>query len=255
MLPLTNPMKPKIPAPPKRHPEDCSCQTCNPPVAEVAELPPKSIVFDIETIPQDEAKLLALAPVFEPDSRLKDPDKIEENIAKQRAKFIEKAALNWATAQVALIGVGDGKAYYPIYEGDETAVLKAFFEILDKSLANSVSIGGHNIKGFDFPMIINRARVLKVPLPDGLLGWWNGRPRWNDLIFDTLEIFTFGDRSRMEGCGVEDIARAYGIPGKTGFASEFPVLWKSDKANAIKYNENDIRIEIEIAKSCGYKFN
>ena len=34
----------------------------------------KHIVFDIETIPQDEAKLLALAPEFTAPANLKDPD-------------------------------------------------------------------------------------------------------------------------------------------------------------------------------------
>jgi len=39
------------------------------------------IVFDIETIPQDEAKLLALAPEFTAPANLKDPDKIAASIA------------------------------------------------------------------------------------------------------------------------------------------------------------------------------
>ncbi len=33
----------------------------------------KHIVFDIETIPQDEARLLALAPEFTAPANLKDP--------------------------------------------------------------------------------------------------------------------------------------------------------------------------------------
>ena len=36
----------------------------------------KHVVFDIETIPQDEAKLLALAPEFTAPANLKDPEKI-----------------------------------------------------------------------------------------------------------------------------------------------------------------------------------
>ena len=65
-----------------------------------------TLVFDIETIPQDEKKLLALAPQFEPDPRLKDPAKIKDSIAKQKQRYIERAALDWKTAQVVLVGIG-----------------------------------------------------------------------------------------------------------------------------------------------------
>ena len=67
----------------------------------------KHIVFDIETVPQDEAKLLALAPEFTPASNLKDPEKIAASIAKKRADYLADAALNWKTAEVVLIGAGD----------------------------------------------------------------------------------------------------------------------------------------------------
>jgi len=67
----------------------------------------KHIVFDIETVPQDEAKLLALAPEFTAAANLKDPDKIAASIAKKRADYLADAALNWKTAEVVLIGAGD----------------------------------------------------------------------------------------------------------------------------------------------------
>ena len=59
----------------------------------------KHIVFDIETIPQDEAKLLALAPEFTAAANLKDPEKIAASIAKKRADYLADAALNWKTAE------------------------------------------------------------------------------------------------------------------------------------------------------------
>ena len=67
----------------------------------------KHIVFDIETIPQDEARLLALAPEFTAAANLKDPEKIAASIAKKRADYLADAALNWKTAEVVLIGAGD----------------------------------------------------------------------------------------------------------------------------------------------------
>ena len=83
----------------------------------------KHIVFDIETIPQDEAKLLALAPEFMAPANLKDPAKIEAAIAKKRADYLADAALNWKTAEVVLIGAGDDAEIklfaQPLYHIDE----------------------------------------------------------------------------------------------------------------------------------------
>ena len=218
------------------------------------KLPVGSMIFDIETCPQDEERLLALAPNFEPDSRLKDPEKIAVSIENQKRKYIERAALNWQTANVVLIGVSDGKEYTPII-GDEGFVLTTFFGILRSALANRVNFGGHNVKWFDFPMLINRARVLRVSVPQELMHFRNGRPQWNEFIFDTLEIFTLGDRQRIDGHGVDDICRTFGFPGKTADGAQFPSMWKSDQSAAIAYNENDCRCEVEIAKVCGFKFN
>ena len=56
----------------------------------------KHIVFDIETIPQDEAKLLALAPEFTAPANLKDPEKIAAAIARKwlREQYgVEEATL------------------------------------------------------------------------------------------------------------------------------------------------------------------
>ena len=214
-----------------------------------------AICFDIETVAQDEKRLLTLAPNFEPDSRLKDPVKIEVNIQEQKRKFVERAALNWKTAEIVLIGFLEDGLYIPIYMNvqKEEKLIKMFFVVLIDWIKSGRKIGGHNIKGFDLPMIINRARVLGIPLPDGLLSYHGGRPYWNDLIFDTMEEISFGPYN-MDGNGVDDVCRAFGIQGKTGTGAEFPSLWKSDKEAAIDYNRNDIRCEVEIAKRLGYKF-
>ena len=233
------------------HDDFCECPECE---AKYNKPNKTCIVFDIETCPQDEERLIALAPTFEPDSRLKDPDKIKANLEKQKANYIERAALDWKTANIVLIGIGDGKAYAPI-QGNEADVLKSFFDIVKTSIANEVPFGGHNVKGFDFPMIVNRARALRVNIPNGILSFFKGRAYWSEFVFDTLEMFSFGDRQRIEGNGVEDICRALGIKGKLGDGAAFPALWKSDKEGAIAYNRQDVTVEIEIAKVCGLKFN
>jgi predicted PolB exonuclease-like 3'-5' exonuclease len=209
----------------------------------------KHIVFDIETVPQDETKLLALAPEFTAAANLKDPEKIAASIAKKRADYLADAALNWKTAEVVLIGAGDDAEIQSLTAGTEKELIGNFLSLAADALGDGVVVGGHNVKGFDLPMLVNRARVHGLRVPSNILKFWKGRPQWADNIFDTLEILSFG-RS-FDGNGVDDVARVFGLPPKLGQGGEFPTLWRADRAGAIAYNRRDVEIEIEIARVCG----
>ena len=211
----------------------------------------KHIVFDIETVPQNEDLILARAPEFKAPSNFKDPVKIEEAIAKQRASYIADAALNWKTAEVVLIGAGDATEIRSFSGAavTEKVLVSDFLGLLADALGDGVAVGGHNVKGFDLPMLVNRARVHGLIVPPNVLTFWKGRPSWGDTIFDTMEILSFG-RS-FEGNGVDDVARVFGLPEKLGSGRDFPTLWRADQAGAIAYNRRDVEIEIEIARICG----
>ena len=129
----------------------------------------KHIVFDIETIPQDETKLLALAPEFAAPANLKDPAKIEAAIAKKRADYLADAALNWKTAEIVLIGAGDDTQVQSFTAGTEKELVGNFLTLLGDALADGVAVGGHNVKGFDLPMLVNRARVHGLQIPTTVL--------------------------------------------------------------------------------------
>jgi predicted PolB exonuclease-like 3'-5' exonuclease len=209
----------------------------------------KHIVFDIETIPQDEAKLLALAPEFTAAANLKDPEKIAASIAKKRVDYLAAAALNWKTAEVVLIGAGDDAGIQSFTGGTEKELVSNFLTLLGDALADGVAAGGHNVKSFDLPMLINRARVHGLKVPATVLSFWKGRPQWAENIFDTLELLSFG--KSFEGNGVDDVARVFGLPPKLGHGGDFPLLWRTDREGAIAYNRRDVEIEIEIARICG----
>ena len=209
----------------------------------------KHIVFDIETIPQDEAKLLAVAPEFTAAANLKDPEKIAASIAKRRADYLADAALNWKTAEVVLVGAGDDMEIRSLTANSEKELVGDFLTILADALGDGVAVGGHNVKGFDLPMLVNRARVHGLKVPATVLSFWKGRPQWADNIFDTLEILSFG--KSFDGNGVEDVARVFGLPPKLGHGGEFATLWRADREGALAYNRRDVEIEIEIARICG----
>jgi DNA polymerase elongation subunit (family B) len=207
------------------------------------------IVFDIETVPQDSTKLLALAPEFTAAANLKDPEKIAASIARKRTDYLADAALNWKTAEVVLIGAGDEKEIQSLTASTEKELIGNFLGMLAAALADGVAVGGHNVKGFDLPMLINRARVHGLKIPANILTFWKGRPQWDDNIFDTLEILSFG--KFFDGNGVDDVARVFGLPPKLGHGGDFPLLWRADHEAAVAYNRRDVEIEIEIARICG----
>ena len=209
----------------------------------------KHIVFDIETIPQDETKLLALAPEFTAAANLKDPEKIAASIAKKRADYLADAALNWKSAEVVLIGAGDDTGIQSFTAGTEKELVGNFLTLLGDALADGVAAGGHNVKSFDLPMLINRARVHGLKVPATILSFWKGRPQWAENIFDTLELLSFG--KSFDGNGVDDVARVFGLPAKLGHCGDFPMLLRADRDGAIAYNRRDVEIEIEIARICG----
>ena len=209
----------------------------------------KHIVFDIETIPQDEARLLALAPEFTAPANLKDPEKIAAAIARKRADYLADAALNWKTAEIVLIGAGDDTQIQSFTAATEKELVGDFLTLLGDVLADGVAVGGHNVKGFDLPMLVNRARVHGLRIPATVLCFWKGRPTWHESVFDTLELLSFG-RS-FDGNGVDDVARVFGLPPKLGRGGDFPLLWRADREAAVAYNRRDVEIEIEIARMCG----
>jgi predicted PolB exonuclease-like 3'-5' exonuclease len=134
----------------------------------------KYIVFDIETIPQDVTRLLALAPEFLAPANLKDPAKIEAAKERKRADYLADAALNWKTAEAVLIGAGDETEIQSLTGSSERALVGDFLTLIGDALADGVAVGGHNVKGFDLPMLVNRARVHGLGM--GICSSWTSMP-------------------------------------------------------------------------------
>lgn len=213
----------------------------------------KILIFDIETIPQDEKKLLATAPDFLPNSQLKDPFKIEKSIAEQKRKYVEQAALDWKSAHIVLVGFGCAGKIQQIQAATEKAVIEGAFQAILTFLDSEIGyICGHFIKSFDLPMLINRARVLGVRIPLFIYNPKHFRT-FDERFVDTAELITFGNKQSTTGNGVDSIARALGFPEKLGTGKDFPQLWKKNRPAALKYNARDIEIETRIAALCGFK--
>ena len=211
-------------------------------------------IFDVETIPQDEARLLAIAPEFTAAANLKDPEKIAASIAAKRQAYLDDAALHWTTCEVALICLGnDSSNISAISEGTEADKLEQFLNIASYNLQNGMKLIGHNIIGFDLPIIINRARINGLRIPESIGQMNNGRWYWNENIVDTLQVITFGNKQDIAGNSVDAIAKACGFPSKLGDGANFHQLWKQNKPAALSYCKRDVEIEILISGMLGYK--
>ena len=236
------------------------------------------ICFDIETGSVDDAQLALMLPPFEPPphpgefdptsvkvGNLKDADKIAGKIAQARADhvasvlnysaeveaarakhfeaFREHAALSPLTGQVLCIGVFSDGFY--LFQGEEPIILKEFWMAWDHS---DDDYAGWNIHGFDLPFLIRRSWKHGVKVPERVR---NGR-YFNTRFVDLMELFKAGSWQE-KFVSLNTAAKFLGCGEKTGSGADFAALWQSDRAAAIAYLENDLRLTEGVARRMGVK--
>ena len=243
-----------------------------------------SIVWDIETgsLPWEQ-----IAPFYKPPTALppwgpemeaaikygntKDPAKRAEKLAEtksayektladegaareaHRAEFIDKAALSALTCQVVAIGLKSEKGC-KILAGDEVEIIKAFWKLYGNAVAGKRRMIGHNIFGFDLPVLVRRSYILGIDVPPGLL--INGR-FWADVFTDTMAVWGCGSR---EYVSLNDLSRVLGGPGKptgegactgAGFAALYLSGDPEKKKQEEEYLMNDLAMPWHVAERMG----
>ncbi len=190
----------------------------------------REIVFDIETIPQQDPSLRALIMQgLKPPANYKDPDKIAAWLEEEADKQMEKAALDGARCHVVAIGWDDGgerDCYLAPTPGDEADIISEFFTLYRK--CGSPMLVGHNVAQFDIRILTQRAMVLGIRLPSG----WPVDPKpWDRQIFDTMTTWA-GARGTIS---MRALADAFGIPAKQSGITGADVhgLWRAGHFEAI----------------------
>lgn len=216
------------------------------------------LIFDIETGPQEESKILEL---FDPNNvkmgNTTDPVKVAAKIEEARLSFIEKAALDALTGEVVAIGVlmVDGKTADKIISGtsdeyDESKVLEDFwYRLRPYSLSRIV---GFNSNQFDLPFLWRRSAILGVTVPS----WVRDGRYWGKPFVDLREVWQLGDRQAKGS--LNSICLAMGLPGKPNAdectGAGFHLLWKGtpeEHARAVAYLESDLDNTYGIALQLG----
>lgn len=204
-----------------------------------------AIVFDCETAPLAADYLDMIAPEFEAPANYKDPEKIAANIAEQKARWADRAALSPLTGKVLCIGIRGADDSFTVMDGGgkEDALLKLWAEFVAANRGERFV--GFNIIGFDIPFLVRRAWRLGI-MPCMSPGV---NLRRLDEWIDLRDVWQMGDR-QAEG-SLDAIAKFFGIGAKTGNGKDFAALWESDKAAALAYLENDLNLTYAIGQRMG----
>lgn len=204
-------------------------------------------VFDIETLALPVDQIRAVMPAIEAPNNYTKADSIQSYIAKKEEEYIEKAALNAHTGQVACIGVMLGNDYRNFVADHEDDVLMDFWHFVSDYGEVTGQLIGHNIIGFDIPFLIRRSLACGIKYPKDIV---KGRYVDSDIIKDTMQVWAAGDyQARIS---LKNLAYIMGCKHhKTGSGADFGKLWKTNKEAALKYMEADVRTTHEVATKMG----
>lgn len=207
----------------------------------------KTIFYDLESGPLPESELAAVMPEFEPAANLKDPLKIEANIAAKKAKWLEQAALSPLTGEILCIGIIDATGAFLTDERPEPEMIQGFWDMIKEQvlgdISNAVHAVGWNCHRFDLPFLIKRSLKHRISVPFGvrLAGAGRGqRSYWHEKLEDAMIQWQLGDREAESS--LDSVAKFLGVGKKLGSGADFAFLWKNDRAAARAYVANDCRL-------------
>lgn len=211
--------------------------------------------LDIETEPESDAVLQQLMPEFAAPGNYKDPIKIEQNIAEQKARWIEKAALDPVSGRVLAAGYQffragvkqeGGLVAAQSQEDERRVIQRAFSLIAGASMGAAYAVLGFDMLRFDLPFLMKRAWKLRVPVPQMRSGRY-----WLDYLVDVREVWTFGDKT-AEG-SLDALAKYFGLPPKLGNGAHFARLWHNPETRpqATEYLKRDLELPYLIGQRMG----
>jgi len=192
------------------------------------------LVFDIETYKSDRAEEYFEQKDFPADARLKDPEKIEADIAKKRASAMERAALSPITGRVTCIGASVDGNYRFFSHIDERVLLEDFATFIEgKIIHYYVSKNGYD---FDIPFLRVRYMANKLPMPIWLQPLSRGKH---------IDIKNYFGRGAMgiNGPSLKDLEFVLDIrrDGEKDALQCFDWWENGDIESLEKYNEQDVR--------------
>lgn len=231
------------------------------------------LIFDIETGPLPEDELFPkFNPSFDvsgeilkkeptPHRGLKDPEKVsanlleveskrkewsmecEMNIQEQRDAWIQQGALRAERGKLIAFGFQADEVVQLLHEADyvdEKYLLETVIDVIHDY--KTCVFAGFNILNFDLPFIRRRCIVNGIKFP-----FYDRKDKWKPWTIQTYDAMVdwgcgvYGDRIKLD-----DLARGLGCGAKNGDGAQFHELYKTDRAAALDYLRNDIKISVAV---------
>lgn len=204
------------------------------------------VYWDTETAPLGASELARMMPVFEPQSNLKDPDKIRENLLKKQTDWLEKAALSAITGNVLAIGViFNGLFVCMDGGGDEAQLLKEWKVYVDVHRKQGHPFIGFCTHNFDTPFLQKRAWANNVqPMVRH-----DFDPYRQDGFIDLAWLWN--NRNKNEHTNLNTVSRFLKVGEKSGSGADFATLWEKERGAAIAYLKQDVTLVQLIAERMG----
>ncbi|MBC8033410.1 MAG: 3'-5' exonuclease [Chitinophagaceae bacterium] len=127
------------------------------------------------------------------DSLIKDREKDNAETIYNRAGMYAEFGKIICISCGVINGTGEDRklTLKSFYGDDEAELLKGFCELLNKWAGRDKVLCAHNGKEFDFPFLVRRIIINRLPIP--VLLQLSGKKPWEIPHFDTLDMWRFGD--------------------------------------------------------------
>lgn len=215
------------------------------------------MIVDVETTGRDDIAHLLETP--EPNRTLKDPAKIEADIAAKLADRDSKTALDFNTNRIVAITVLHMNSDEPISnvlvpkneKGERDALTQLWQHQSGVNAFGPLKVIGYNIRSFDIPVLIQRTRLLGLPEPLLDTG------RYSKDIVDLFELLTFGQGNTGTCCmrrRLKDYCKLFNIPQDDDdcSGSDVPALIAAGRtADVVAHCRADVLRTYELAKRIG----
>ncbi len=181
-----------------------------------------NIYFDIETLPSDDAGIIAdIAAGIKPPGNLKKAETIAawERDEKPGAvlEAVKKTGLDGTFGRICCIGFAVNDDAADVRYGDEAETITAFFawlteaaRISDYTERQSAIFIGHNILSFDLRFLWQRCVVNGIRPPAFIP--FNAKP-WDGKVLDTMMAW---NPERERRISLDKLCLALGVPSSKG---------------------------------------
>lgn len=206
---------------------------------------PCEITLDAETIPSQLPQIRdMLLKDITPAKNLKDPEKIEADIAAKQESVMDKAGLNGLTCHIISLAVAIDDHEPVSFSTDswenERKIIVEFFDYITKNCGNYAhTFIGHCVVGFDLKVLRQRCMVLGIKWP--VIFESAFKDKWGESVFDTMLKWNGGDKHDF--VSLEKLCMAFGVdtPKTEMTGADVYNYWRQGRIDEIaEYNKGDV---------------